>query len=71
MKGPVTMSDNPQAYSLTFDDAVDIWLRHWNGEYQHHIAASYGVNPGRVNDVLKRRKHPTSEQAAALKRRAA
>ncbi len=58
-------------YCLTFDDAVDVWLRHWQGEYQHHIAASYGVNPGRVNDVLKGRKHPGSEQAAAPKRRAA
>ncbi|MDN2564635.1 hypothetical protein N1F89_00210 [Aquibium sp. A9E412] len=58
-------------YHLTFGDAVDVWLRHWNGEYQHHIAASYGVNPGRVNDVLKARKHAGSEQVAASKRRAA
>lgn len=58
-------------YQLTLDDAVDIWLRHWSGEYQHNIAASYGVNPGRVNDVLKGRKHPGSEQVAFSKRRAA
>jgi hypothetical protein len=30
-------------YRLTFNDAVDIWLRHWAGEYQHTIAASGGM----------------------------
>lgn len=59
------------AYRLTFDDAVDIWLRHWAGEYQHHIAASFRVNPGRVNDVLKERKHIGSREAAASNRSAA
>lgn len=51
-------------YQLTFDDAVDIWLRHWRGEYQHRIAASYDVNPGRVNEVLKGTRHPGSEERA-------
>ncbi len=55
------------AYRLTFEDAVDVWVRHWNGEYQHHIAASYGVNPGRVNEVLKEHKHIGSQQAAKTK----
>ena len=36
-------------YRLTFNDAVDIWLRHWAGEYQHTIAARYDVSQGRVN----------------------
>jgi hypothetical protein len=62
---------NVPPYRLSFDDAVDIWLCHWAGEYQHNIAASYGVNPGRVNDVIKHRKHPDSLAVAALKRRAA
>ena len=44
-------------YQLTFDDAVHVWLRHWGGEFQHRIAASYDVNPGRVNDIIKERKH--------------
>ena len=52
-------------YTLTFDDAVQVWLRHWNGEFQHKIAASYGVNQGRVNEVLKERLHPGSKQTAA------
>ncbi|NBB65109.1 hypothetical protein GVN18_38275 [Pseudomonas sp. ODNR1LW] len=51
-------------YQLTFDDAVEIWLRHWQGEYQHRIAASYDVNPGRVNEVLKGRRHAGSEERA-------
>ena len=54
-------------YRLTFDDAVYIWLRHWQGEYQHRIASSYDVNPGRVNDVLKERVHFGS-RAEATKR---
>ena len=52
------------AYSLSFEDAVQVWLRRWLGEYQHDIAASYRVNPARVNDVLKGRLHPSSESVA-------
>jgi len=62
---------NRPTYRLTFDDAVDVWLRHWAGEYQHAIAASYGVNPGRVNEILKGRKHIESELLATEKRSAA
>lgn len=54
-------------YRLTPDDAIYVWLRHWQGEYQHHIAASYNVNPGRINDVLKERAHFGSKSAAAAK----
>ncbi len=61
----------PKPYRLTFDDAVDVWPRHWLGEFQHNIAASYGVNPGRVNDVLKERAHYGSKAAAAAKFNAA
>ena len=65
------MNDKKPSYTLTFDDAVHIWLRHWSGEYQNRIAASYDVNPGRVNDVLKERAHVGSRQAAAKIRSAA
>lgn len=58
------MNENNQTYRLTFDDAIEIWHRHWNGEYQHNIAARFGVNPGRVNEVLKHHRHPGSEDAA-------
>ncbi|KQS87913.1 MULTISPECIES: hypothetical protein [unclassified Rhizobium] len=65
------MNDNGQpSYQLTFEDAVEIWLRHWNGEFQNRIAANFDVNPGRVNDVLKERKHIGS-RIEALKKRAA
>jgi hypothetical protein len=57
-------------YTLTFDDAVDVWLRYWSGEFQHKIAAYYGVNQGRVNEVLKERLHQGSKQIAASKRSA-
>jgi hypothetical protein len=51
-------------YRLTMTDAIEVWLRHWKGEFQHHIAARFGVNPGRINEVLKGRRLTGSEQAA-------
>lgn len=50
--------------SLTFEDAVEIWLCHFSGALQHHIAARFGVNQGRVNDILKERKIPCSREEA-------
>lgn len=65
------MNDNAKpSYTLTFDDAVQIWLRHRNGEFQNRIAARFDVNPGRVNDVLKERKHIGSREAALSQRSA-
>jgi len=55
-------------YRLMFNDTVDIWLRHWAGEYQHTIAASYDVSQGRVNDVLNERVHIGSKAVAARTR---
>jgi hypothetical protein len=49
---------------LSFEDAVQIWVRHWNGEFQNRIAASYDVNPGRVNEILKERIHVGSKHIA-------
>jgi hypothetical protein len=57
-------------YRLTFDDAIDIWLRHWAAQFQHHIAAAYGVNSARVNEVLKEKTHLGSKAIAASKRSA-
>ena len=53
------------SYRLTFEDAVEIWIRHWAGEFQNRIAAHFDVNPGRVNEVLKGKRHPGSEAIAA------
>jgi hypothetical protein len=51
-------------YRLSYADAVDVWVLHLRGEFQHLIAAKYGVNQGRINDVLKERMHSGSKQAA-------
>ncbi len=65
------MNDNDKpSYTFTFDDAVQIWFRHWAGEFQNRIAAGFDVNPGRVNDVLKERKHVGSREAALSQRSA-
>lgn len=61
----------PPSYRLTFDDAVQVWLRHWSGEIQSRIAASYDVNQGRVNEVLKERQHVGSKTVALRMRKAA
>jgi hypothetical protein len=53
---------------FTFDEAVDVWLRHWNGEYQHDIAADYRINFGRVSEVLTEKSHIGSKQTAAAMR---
>ena len=65
------MNDNQKpSYRLTFDDAVEVWLRHWNGELQNRIAAEFDVNQGRVNEVLKERIHIGSKGVAHKKRAA-
>jgi hypothetical protein len=65
---PVTVNnadnDNKPTYRLTFVDAIEVWLRHWSGQFQHHIAAHFGVNPGRVNEVLKGHKFLGSREDA-------
>ncbi|MBB4253100.1 MULTISPECIES: hypothetical protein [Rhizobium] len=55
-------------YRLTLDDAVQVWLARWSGAYQHEIAARFSVNQGRVNEVLKGKRHSGSEQIAREKR---
>ncbi|ANL35316.1 hypothetical protein [Rhizobium phaseoli] len=55
-------------YRLTLEDAVQVWLHRWSGEYQHEIASRFGVNQGRVNEVLKGKRHPESERIAREKR---
>lgn len=65
------MNDNAKpSHTLTFDDAVQIWLCHWTGEFQNRIAARFDVNSARVNEVLKERKFIGSREAALQKRSA-
>jgi predicted XRE-type DNA-binding protein len=61
---------NTSTYQLTFDDAVDIWIRHWNGEFQHRIAAALDVNQGRVNEVIKGTRHAGSRETAMSRKSA-
>lgn len=49
---------------LTFNDAVKIWRRIKQGEFQNRIAADFDVNPGRISDIKMGRLHPGSELAA-------
>ena len=49
---------------LTFEDAAQVWLMRWSGMYQHDIAAHFGVNQGRISEVLSGHLHPGSESSA-------
>lgn len=49
---------------LTFEDAVEVWRLHRLNVHQHLIAARFGVNPGRVSEVLTEKKHIGSRAAA-------
>ena len=49
---------------FTTDEAIDVWLRSWSGQYQHEIAAAYVINVRAVNHVLKERTHLGSKEAA-------
>jgi hypothetical protein len=49
---------------FTFEEAVDVWMRHFSGQYQHQIAAAYVINVRAVNHVLKQKTHLSSKQVA-------
>jgi hypothetical protein len=49
---------------LTLEDAVDICRRRKAGVAQHVLAAEYGVNPGRVAEVLAGRRFPEAQTLA-------
>jgi hypothetical protein len=50
--------------SLTFDDAVEVWKRYALSEKQHHIAQAFGVNQGRISEILNERRHVGSRLVA-------
>lgn len=50
--------------SLTFEDAVEVWKRRFLGEQQHDIAGAFGVTQGRINEILKERRHGGSRLVA-------
>lgn len=51
---------------LNFEDAIQVWLMHWSGMYQHDIAAHFGVNQGRISEILNGHTHPGAESAARM-----
>jgi hypothetical protein len=53
-----------RALQLTYSDAITVWLMRWAGTYQHDIAAHFGVNQGRISEILTRKRWVGSEQAA-------
>jgi len=63
MKVGNSANDNTKT-ALTFEEAFEVWIFRRRGWHQHTIAAHFGVNPGRVNDVLKERKHLGSRLSA-------
>ena len=65
MTKTIVQDNNPRKTKFTFEEAVDVWLRRWNGQYQHEIAAAYVINPRAVNHVLKEITHIGSKEEAA------
>lgn len=58
------MASREMRKSLTYSEAIEVWKLRAEGWFQHNIAAKFGVNPARVNDVLKERKHVGSRASA-------
>ncbi|KAA5597131.1 hypothetical protein [Blastochloris sulfoviridis] len=58
------MRAKPTSPPLTLEDAIEIWQRRKNGVAQHTLAASLGVNPGRISEVLTGKKFPEAQHLA-------
>ena len=52
---------------FTFEEAVDVWMRHFSGQYQHQIAAACVINVRAVNHVLKEKAHIGSKHVAEVR----
>lgn len=61
---PDSIDVRQPSHRLTFDEAVQVWLAIWRGEYKNRIAAKYDVNVWRIYDVKDGRLHPGSEAIA-------
>jgi hypothetical protein len=65
----IVQDNNPRKTKFTFEEAVDVWLRHWSGQFQHEIAAAaYVINSGRVSDVLNEVTYVGSRDEAVRRR---
>jgi hypothetical protein len=54
----MTIRAKPTSRRLSEDDDVQIHRRRALGEAQHVLAAAFGVNPGRISEVLTGKLHP-------------
>jgi len=57
-------SDQHTVVTLTFSQAIAVWLLHWKGEKDYEIAAKLGTNTLRIDAVLHERQHVGSRQKA-------
>lgn len=48
---------------LNYDDAIKVWELFRSGEFQHRIAAFFDVNPGRISEIIKGKRHVGSKDA--------
>lgn len=53
------------SHRLTYEEAVKVWLMHWDGWLQSRIAAHFDVNQGRISEVLHGALHPGSRDDAS------
>ena len=70
MNTPITQDNTSRKTRFTFEEAVDVWLRRWSGQFHHEIAAAYVINWGRVSEVLNEETHVGSKEVAASRRSA-
>ena len=57
-------SDHSAVTTLTFNQAIHVWIMHWKGEQEQHIAARLGTNQLRVDAILNERQHVGSRERA-------
>jgi len=67
VKKRIVQDNTLRKTKFTFEEAVDVWLRHFGGQYQHQIAAAYVINVRAVNHVLKEKNHVGSKQVAEVR----
>ena len=65
---PVSAASRSSVHSvlptLTFTQAMQVWVMHWKGDQQQHIAARLGTNQLRVDAILNERQHVGSRERA-------
>lgn len=55
--------DRRPSRRLGFDDAIKVWAMFRAGQFQHRIAAFFDVNPGRISEIIKGKRHRGSGDA--------